>query len=100
VESGHDEAKSLGPRLLRNPITGIAGCCAARRSGTPARRAPEQRDEFAPSIRSPRRNAEQRRWHGEAEHPACLGVDDQLELCSAWTTGKSAGFRPLEDATT
>jgi hypothetical protein len=24
--------------------------------------------------------AEQRRWHGEAEHPGGLGVDDQLEL--------------------
>ena len=37
---------------------------------------------------------EQRRRHGEAEHPGGLGVDDQLELV-ACTTGRSAGFAPL-----
>src|SRR6516165_8546288 len=32
----------------RNPITGIAGCCARAASGHAARRATEKRDELAP----------------------------------------------------
>ena len=39
---------SSGDAALRNPITGIAGCCARAASGH-ARRAAEQRDELAPS---------------------------------------------------
>jgi len=37
-----------GEALWRNPITGIAGCCARAASGHVATAPPEQRDEFAP----------------------------------------------------
>jgi hypothetical protein len=42
--------RSLGPRLLKNPITGIAAGCARTVSGhVTACRAAEERDELAPS---------------------------------------------------
>jgi hypothetical protein len=39
-------AKPASDALCRNPITGIAGCCA--RGKRPCGRAAEQRDELAP----------------------------------------------------
>jgi hypothetical protein len=40
--------KSLGARLLRNPITGIAGCCARAASGHAVAAVARQRNEPAP----------------------------------------------------
>ena len=70
----------------------------ARRERPRRRRAAEQRDELAPlhSITSSARG-EQRRRHGEAEHPGGLGVDDQLEL-GRLHDRQVRGLGALEDA--
>src|SRR5262249_49988750 len=41
-------AKPVAGVLLRNPITGIAGCCARDRQRPRGRRTAEKRDEFPP----------------------------------------------------
>ena len=89
-----------GPRIasgdvgLRNPITGIAGCCARAASGQ-RRRAAEQRDELAPlhSITSSARASSV----GGTSRPSALAV---LRLMTSSNlvgacTGRSAGFSPL-----
>ena len=65
----------------RNPITGIAGCCAPRRERPRSRRTAEQRDELAPlhSITSSATASSV----GGTVRPSIerrLRVDDQLEL--------------------
>ena len=81
--------------LSRNPITGIAGCCARAASGH-RRRAADQRDELAPShsITSSARASRV----GEMVTPIALAVFrltvnmNFVAIC----TGRSAGFRPLK----
>ena len=82
-----------GDRPLRNPITGIAGCCARAASGQ-RRRTAEQRDELAPlhSITSSARASRRRR----ISRPSALAVlrlitNSNLVDCS---TGRSAGLAP------
>ena len=69
-------------RLERNPITGIAGCCALAASGHAAAAPPRR-------VMNSRRHGsfdhlvgdgEQRGRHVDAERPGRLQVDDELEL--------------------
>ena len=68
--------------LLRNPITGVAGCCARAASRN---RAAEQRDELAPpSLDHLIGNGEQRGRNAESERCGRLAVDRQLEFGRLW----------------
>ena len=81
AERGHAVRRSRRAiALRRNPITGIAGCCAPRRERPRRRRAAEQRDELAPfSFDHLVGAGEQRRRHVEAESLSGFEVDYQFK---------------------
>ena len=85
------------PEPLRNPITGIVGCCAPRgeRQADGSRRAAEQSDELAP-IHSITSSARASKVVGTFK-PSALAV---LRLTTSSylvgaCTGRSPGFSPL-----
>ena len=92
-------AYGLGrPDAARNPITGIAGCCARAASGHAAAAPPSKRDELAPphSITSSARASSV----GGTSRPsilAVLAIDDQLEL-GRLHDRQVRRLRALEDA--
>ena len=86
-----------GDVAWRNPITGIAGCCARAASGHAAAAPPSSVMNSRRLIRSPRRRGEQRRRNGEAERPGGLEVDDQFEL-GRLLDRQVGGLRALENA--
>ena len=90
-----------GPRIvsgdaaLRNPITGIAGCCARAASGHAAAAPPSSVMNSRRFIRSPRRRG--RAASAALSRPSALAV---LRLITSSylvgaCTGRSAGFSPL-----
>ena len=90
-----------GPRIvsgdlgLRNPITGIAGCCARAASGHAAAAPPSSVMNSRRFIRSPRRRG--RAASAARSRPSALAV---LRLITSSylvgaCTGRSAGFSPL-----
>ena len=79
---------------LRNPITGIAGCCARAASGHAAAAPPRSVMNSRRLIRSPRRRARAASAAREAERLGGLEVDRSSYLVGA-CTGRSAGFSPL-----
>ena len=65
---------------FRNPITGIAGCCARAASGQAAAALPSSVMNSRRFTRSPRRRGRVARRHVEAERLGCLEIDHQLVL--------------------
>src|SRR5260370_18215906 len=72
--------ESSGDRLLKNPITGIAGCCACAASGHAAPAPPSSVMNSRLLIRSPRRRGEHRWRHVETKRLRGLEIDDQFVL--------------------
>ena len=83
---GPGEIHADGPRIvsgdvaLRNPITGIAGCCARAASGHAAAAPPSSVMNSRRLIRSPRRRGRARRRHVQAKSLGSLEVDDEFEF--------------------
>ena len=82
--------------LLRNPITGIAGCCARAASGHAAAAPPSSvMNSRRCIIRSPRRRG--RAACGGISRPSALAVLRLITISNlvGACTGRSAGFSPL-----
>ena len=87
-----------GDVALRNPITGIAGCCARAASGHAAAAPPSSVMNSRRFIRSPRRRGRAASRDVEAERLGGLEIDHQLEL-GRLHHRQVGGLLPLEDAT-